>query len=469
MRSMSRRNFLKAASAGGVVAGSGLATTLGGFAARAADTSGYRALVCVFLKGGLDCHDTLFPYDTSSYNQYTNIRPTLLSSYQAMDGGSTRERARLLELNPLNAADYGSRAFALPEEFSGIHNLFESGHASIASNVGPLIRPMDRNTYNTSSSDRPSKLFSHNDQQSTWMALAPEGVRFGWGGRFADAALGSNANANPVFTSISVSGNEVFLSGETAFQYQLDSKGAQVVNALENANLLGSGRDSSLALSLLDEHLRDGASGSLFQQDVASVTARAIDSNALFNDTLEAAAPLATAFPNSGLGSKLSRVAKAIAARGPLGASRQVFYVDTGGFDTHSNQARSLPGLQRQIDEAVSAFYAATEELGVENDVTLFTASDFGRTLIINGDGTDHGWGGHHLIVGGAVNGQRIFGDVPPPTVDHSQDSGRGRLIPTMSVEQFAAPLGRWFGLSEGELLTALPRLSNFSSAPLIV
>ncbi|MEM6415112.1 MAG: DUF1501 domain-containing protein [Pseudomonadota bacterium] len=464
---LSRRNFLQ--SAGSAILGSGLATTLGNFAANAANTSGYKALVCLFFKGGIDCHDTLFPYDTTSYNRYTELRPSLLSDYEAQPGGSTRLRSELLELSPLNSSDFGSRAFALPPELSGLHSLFENGNAAIVPNVGPLLRPMNRTLYNDDINARPLRLFSHNDQQSTWMGLAPEGQRFGWGGRFADAVQASNANVNNTFTAISVSGNDLFLSGENAFQFQINNGGALTIRDLDQPSLLGAGRNSAILPALLTEHFTGNRNGDIFERDVATITGRAIDSNQLFNEAIGTTSPFTVSFPDTSLGKNLRVIAETLGARNTLAVNRQVFYVATGGFDTHSNQAGDLPRLQRSFDEAISAFYTATVELGIENDVTLFTASDFGRTLIINGDGTDHGWGGHHFVVGGAVNGRRILGDVPPFDVDHDQDVGRGRLIPTTSIEQFAAPLGSWFGLTNDETIAALPRLPSFGAIPNII
>jgi uncharacterized protein (DUF1501 family) len=160
-------------------------------------------------------------------------------------------------------------------------------------------------------------------------------------------------------------------------------------------------------------------------------------------------------------------VAETMAVREILGVSRQVFFVALGGFDTHAAQATDLPALQQDIGDSLLAFYRATEELGIAEDVAAFTAADFGRTLTVNGDGTDHGWGSHHFVVGGSVRGGDIYGDIPVAELGHGQDAGNGRLIPTVSVEQFAAPLGRWFGLNDAELQSALPGLSRFPTAPL--
>ncbi len=465
---LSRRHILRG---GAAMAGAGFLPRLGFDAARAADTNGYRALVCVFFKGGMDGHDLLLPYDETSYNRYREIRAPLMSSYDRNEAGARRTRNELLELSPANAGDFGSRRFALPPEMAGLHELFTDGHAAIVANTGPLLETINRTSFRDRSALRPPRLGSHNDQQSTWMALAPEGQRFGWGGLFADAQIAANANEVRAFTAISVAGNEVFLSGQDVQQYQVTGRGANTVQELTRPQLLGSGRNSERAQQLLDEHFR--ASGTtrsnLFERDMATVARRSIEINTLFNDSTVNAPPLLTPFPDSRLGGQLQSIAQVIDSRTILGAKRQIFFASIGGFDTHSNQANSLPGRQREISEAISAFYAATEEMGVAQDVTLFTASDFGRTLTVNGDGTDHGWGGHQFVVGGGVNGGRIFGDVPPAEVDHDWDSGRGRLIPTTSIEQFAAPLGRWFGLNESEILSTLPLLNQFDPAPVFI
>ncbi len=468
---ISRRTLLKSAGALSATTGFGVTSSLGSFAAHAADTSGYKALVCLFFKGGMDNHDTLLPYDTASYNRLSEIRSELFNSYNRLPNGSTRTRGALLPLAPANQSDFGTREFALPPELGGIHDLFTQGRVAIAGNVGPLIEPINRTTFRDRSAERPARLFSHNDQQSTWMALTTEGARFGWGGRFADAALNASANLNPVFTAITVSGNEVFLTGERTVQYKIGSGGTQTIREIDNNRLLGSGRNSDVAQAMLLDHLRgEGlADNNLFETDISTITRRAIDSNSLFEEAIDTATPFATVFPDSRLGGQLASVARTISVRNSLGAARQVFFVSIGGFDTHARQPSSLPNLHTQISDAVVAFYNATVELGVENDVTLFTASDFGRTLVNNDDGSDHGWGAHHFIVGGAVNGGRIFGDVPPWDVDHQYDAGRGRLIPTTSIEQFAAPLGRWFGLNDTELNTALPLLPTFSTPPTFV
>ena len=460
---ISRRQMLKGISAASLSAATmaSLGTALGGFQkANAANVSGYKALVCVFLLGGADNHDILIPYDQSNYDQFANVRASLMSGYASQPGGSTRTRDRLLKLNPTNASDYGGREFALPGEMSGLHGLFEEGNAAIVSNVGPLIRPLNRTQWEDESFARPKRLFSHNDQQSTWMASAPEGAQLGWGGRFADAALASGANnTNREFTTITSLGNELFLTGEQARPYQIGVDGAAEVEILDI--LSGSAVSDDLRA-----HFRAAnfTRSNLIEKDMADAAKNSIDLNELFNESRANLTPFATEFPTHFLGKQLKSIAETIAIRNTLFASRQVFFAAIGGFDTHSNQARSLPRRLGFVDTAMTAFYRSMQEIGLGSDVTVFTASDFGRTLSINGDGTDHGWGAHHFVVGDAVQGKQIYGTVPPPTLDHDQDSGRGRLIPTTSVEQFAEPLGRWFGLNSAELAVALPNFSNFSA-----
>lgn len=458
----SRRDFLKSAAAMSLGAGGGFAMDLNRFNAHAADVSGYKALVCVFLFGGMDGHDTVIPYDTTSYNQYANIRRALFDEYNALEGGSTRTRDRLLPLNLLNASDFPGRQFALPPELGPIHELVDQGNAAIVSNVGPLIVPMTRTEFSNGSAPRPPRLFSHNDQQSVWMASQPEGARFGWGGRIADMAEASAANPDSTFTTISAAGNTVFLSGEIVGQYQVGSNGPSEIRGVGDNSLYG----SQALPDLLEAHLR--AEGqpltNFLRRDFVNVVDTSIDANRTLRASFENAAPFTTAFPNSRLGSQLRVVAQIIALRATLGVSRQVFFVSTGGFDTHSNQANSIPNLHSNIAASMRAFYDATQELGVGNDVTAFTASDFGRTLTVNRDGTDHGWGGHHFVVGGSVAGNRMYGDFPEAAIGHSLDTNNGRIIPTTSVDQYAATLGGWFGLNSTELQDALPGLVNFSN-----
>ena len=457
---ISRRHLLKGIGASALSAAtlSSLGTALTGFqAANAAEVSGYKALVCVFLLGGCDTHDVLLPYDQASYDKFSNIRRSMLSQYASQ--GASRARGDLLALSPTNSADFGGRQFALPPEMSGIHGLFQAGNAAVVANTGPLIVPVTRSQYNAGTVRLPKQLFSHNDQQSTWASGGPEGASYGWGGLFADAVNASGANTNKEFTTISTLSNELFLTGQTVSPYQVSPQGAQEIQALEEFT------DSQLN-DILRRHFRamDFQRSNLIESDIARIANNSVVLNETFNEAYSNLIPVSTQFPASGLGVQLRTIANAIAIRNTLTMRRQVFFAAIGGFDTHSGQAGGLPALLQQIDGAVTAFYSAMQELGIANDVTLFTASDFGRTLAVNGDGTDHGWGSHHIVVGSGVEGKKIHGKVPPAELGHDQDAGNGRLIPTTSVEQYAEPMGRWFGLTNAELAAALPNLSNFAS-----
>ena len=459
--SYSRRRFLQTGAALSMGAATGFANDLMRFNAFAADTSGYRALVCVFLFGGMDGHDTVIPYDQSNYNAYADIRRELFNRYENNEGGSTRERDRLLPLTLANASNFGGRQFALPPELGPLHELIDRGDGAIVANVGPLVVPLNREQFRNRSAPRPPRLFSHNDQQSVWMSSEPEGARFGWGGRLADMIAASSSNPDSTFTSVSASGNTVFLQGEVVGQFQVGRSGPAEIRGVSDDQLYG-----SAALPGMYEATLKGEGQSfsnILQRDFVNIMDRSIEANRTLRESFGAAAPFTTVFPQSGLGAQLQVVARIIALRSALGVNRQVFFVADGGYDSHSNQHQSIPNRHGGIAEAMRAFYDATVEMGVDQDVTQFTSSDFGRTLTINRDGTDHGWGGHHLVIGSSVDGARMVGDFPPTALDHDQDSGNGRLIPTTSVDQFAATLGAWFGLNDGELDTALPGLTNFS------
>jgi len=458
---LNRRLFLKTAGAAAITSAS-IAGRPISFNAHAANTSGYKALVCVFLLGGLDNHDVLLPYDQASYTSFTTARQSLLNRQ-----GSARQRTALLPIAPTNSAILGGRQVALPPEMPQMKALFDQGRAAIVANVGPLIEPTTRTTFESGAARVPPRLFSHNDQQATWQASAPEGAQFGWGGLFADAVLGSGANTgSPEFTTIASTEVGPFLTGRTARAYNVDVSGAATVNALDQLRENDLSSEERRLLEGLQQQLRaDGFRGShILERDFADAVSGGFRSNAAYDQARRSGSGLATNFPGTPLGQQLRSVAETIAVRGQLSVSRQIFYVGIGGFDTHSDQAGSLPMLLGQIDGGIAAFYAAMQELGVSNDVTLFTASDFGRTLAVNGDGTDHGWGGHSFVVGGSVRGKQIYGTVPDFSIGHDADSGSGRLIPSVSVEQFAAPLGKWFGLTDSELTSALPNLANFDA-----
>lgn len=445
----SRRNFLNwSARMAALGAGAPFAMNLAALGAASAQTaSDYKALVCVFLYGGNDNHNTVIPYDAASY-----------AGYQQARGGIARVRNTLLPLTPVTAQ--GGRQFALPLELAPVATLFDAGRAAIVANVGPLLRPTTRAQYESRAVPLPPKLFSHNDQQSVWQASVPEGAQYGWGGRIGDVL--ASANAKSTFTSISVSGNAVWASGQSTLQYQIGPGGAIAVNSLANASLFGSASASQLLNRLVT-----GQRTHVLQNDHTRLMQRGLTANQELRDAMAGIAELQTVFPDGSLAAQLKMAARLIAVRDKIGAKRQVFFVSLGGFDTHAFLSASHPPLLAQLAAALTAFDAALGELNVRTRVTTFTASDFGRSLVSNGDGSDHGWGAHHFVIGGAVKGRDIYGQFPVVAVGTNDDAGQGRIIPTTSVDQYAASFARWMGLSDAQLADVLPNLQYFSPAAL--
>jgi len=451
---INRRDFLKATSATLTCASlGGMTSLLTSMKSHAAENGDYKALVCLFLYGGMDNHDTVIPYDTASHQRWADIRSDIIANQT-----TPRTRENLLPLTPLNAAQFGNRQFALPKEFENIHQLFQSGNAAIVGNVGPLIEPVTATQFENDTVSLPSRLFSHNDQQATWMSGTTEGAQYGWAGLYSDS-LNSGDNT---FANITTSSGELLLTGKNTAPYIISGGRALSLDVIEEA-------DEALKAPLTNHFNTDYFQGSnTLAQDIRNKISQSFSANTQYNQATENTSPLTTSFPRSRLGRQLETVTKTIAARDNLKSNRQVFTIALGGFDTHSDQARKIPKLQNQIDQSVAAFYQAMTELGLQDSVTLFTAADFGRTLATNGDGTDHGWGAHHFVIGGAVQGQQIYGDIPVSELGHELDAGSGRLIPTQSVDQYAAALGQWFGVEPDKLAEIFPNLSSLGEQPAI-
>ena len=424
----------------------------------------YKALVCVFLYGGSDYANSVVTYDSPSYDLYSTIRG---GGAGQSAGGIALGRADLAAtlLTP-GAALPGGRQYALHPSMTGLAGLFNGGKAAVLLNVGPLVVPLTKAQY--SSPDRklyplPPKLFSHNDQQSVWQSSSPEGSTVGWGGNLGDLAMASNGNS--LFTCISATGNSVFLVGDSALQYQVGTTGAVPINGVKAAV------NGSVAVKNALTTLIQQSRPHTLENEYNRVTQRSIAAEAQITGAL-AGVSLATVFPSgNSLADQLKIVARLIAARNSLGSRRQVFMVSLGGFDLHDNLIAQQPGLLAGVSAAMTAFYNATLEMGLADKVTSFTTSDFGRTLSSNGDGSDHGWGGHHLIVGGAVKGKAFYGTPPPVSITDTSSPndqwhvGQGRLLPSTAVDQYAATLARWFGVSDTEMAGVLPNIGHFGAA----
>jgi len=448
MMDQSRRAFLKRAAALGIVGGAGpFVMNLAAIGeAAAATATDYKALVCIFLYGGNDYANTLPPYDQASYNLYASLRSTI---------AHPRDSLTATVLNPTVALP-GGRQYALAPNLAPLIPVFDAGRLAVVLNVGTLIQPTSKANYQAKSVPLPPKLFSHNDQQSFWQASNPEGATTGWGGRIGD--LLQSGNGNSVLTCINAAGNAVFMSGRTAVQYGVTTNGP--VALLNNAvNLFGSATGMSTLRTLMT-----GPRTNLFEDEHAKVTKRSLDTQAQVSAALGVAPNIQTPLPaGNSLADQLRIVLRLISVSQELGAKRQVFFVSLGGFDNHDSILTDHPTLMTRLGAAMRYFHDAAAELGVLDRVTAFTGSDFGRTLTSNANGSDHGWGSMHFVMGGAVNGRAIYGAPPAIANNGPDDVGQGRLLPSLSVDQYASTLATWFGVSNGNLSTVVPNIGNYN------
>jgi uncharacterized protein (DUF1501 family) len=465
----SRRQFLRTASLTSMAGfyASPFLLGLNSLAAMAQGSgmSDYRALVCVFLQGGNDGHGTVIATDPTSFSAFTQAR-----------SGAPGLAYPLSELLPIAPkTSQGGRTFALNPSLAGVQNLFNAGRAAIVANTGTLIAPTTKTQISSNSVPLPSSLFSHFDQTAAWQAIASNGgsaEHVGWGGAVADLIESLNVNSNSMFTCISTAGIALFLSGQSSFQLNVTSAGPVPIYGLSQP-LFGNSAGSTALQSILtaDE-------SNLFAKEYEVVVNRSMQAQALLASAMAPAGaggipnppqyldPVTNMLTDNQLAISMQTVARIIAGRASLGVNRQIFYVQLGSFDTHDGQATQHARLLTQLGQALEYFDQQMIAAGLGNQVTTFTASDFGRTLTSNSDGTDHGWGSHHFVVGGAVTGQDIYGQYPVIGVNQANDLGAGRLIPTTSVDQYAGTLAKWFGLSDGQIKTIFPNFSNFGSSP---
>ena len=436
-----------------------------------APPNGYKALVCLFLNGGNDANNWLVPTDDSTYDAYAAIRQNL-----------TLPDSSLLNLKkPLfpseDYQDADGHTYGFHPACSGLNTLFTEGKVAPIFNVGTLVRPTTRAQYtgSTASYYQPPQLFSHSDQVTQWQTSIPDAPpQTGWGGRVADVL---NSVANPsgnLSMSVSVAGANTFEIGNVISQYSVSTAGAETVTGVTGARL----RAMTNLVALSHANLQRSA--------MAAVTQSAIKSGDLLNSNISATAEAPTGswvwttpFPTSSLGQQMKMIARLIQARGPFNLNRQVFFCTVGGFDTHTTQVSvnnvDLPaspsgvhyGLLSDVSTCMFAFQRAMEQLGVSDKVTTFTASDFSRTLPTNSQGSDHGWGSHHMIMGGGVKGGQTYGNLPTFAINGPDDTGLGRWIPKLAVDQYSATIAKWFGVDNSNMSTVFPNLSRFSTSDL--
>ncbi len=452
MVELSRRKFLQLA-AFGVAARMFPFGTLNAFAGGTENFSDYKALVCIFLFGGNDANNMVVPIDGQARTDYETIR-TVESTLQL-------DAATLLDLRAANYTmpdrSTSSATFGLHPSMTQLHAL--RNNLAIVSNVGTLVTPLTKDQYRNRLEPIPQALFSHRDQQIQSQTASPIAQSpTGWGGRLADCVQTSNA-ATRFPTSVSLSGSNIWLTGSTVQPVTLSAGSRLALNG-------STGTSGEARLAGLQELLNVDTGYSLIQQSDATLS-QGIATGNVINAALDPANALSTPFPDSRLGRQLEHIAKLIKVRDG-NVKRQIFFCAAGGYDTHSEQAAKHAGLLGEVSEAMAAFYGATGELGVANQVTTFTQSDFNRTFQPNPNfGTDHAWGSHQVVLGGSVQGG-IYGDFPnfQPDGPSTTDS-RGRWIPTIGMDQYGATLASWFGLSASDLPSVFPHIENFSLANL--
>jgi uncharacterized protein (DUF1501 family) len=401
----------------------------------------YKALVCLLLSGGNDSYNMLIPRGNAEYAEYAAVRSGLAIPQE--------------DILPINPEVTDGREFGLHPSLTGMKNIFEQGNAAFISNVGTLVEPTTKSGVQSGSSNLPLGLLSHSDQVMHWQTAFPQDrTNVGWGGKMADILKSMNDDIG-VSMNISLGGNNLFQRGDTVTEYAINSDGGVAIAGWN---------EQVPFLQMMTEDITDMMNKQyedVFRDSYSGVLKRSVESNEVFNAAVENAT-VTTPFSNDQLSQRMRMIAQTIAARNELGAKRQIFFVDIGGFDNHDELINAHAGLMGRVDDALTSFYAATEELGVSDCVTTFTISDFARTLTSNGNGTDHAWGGNAIVMGGAVKGKNMYGNYPILSLGNDIEIGGGILIPTTSADEYFAELALWFGVSANDLSQILPNIGNF-------
>lgn len=434
---------------------------MAGKVAAAAAPADYRTLVCIFLGGGNDSFNWLVPRDNARYSAYAAARDNLALPLTSGSPGTA--------LLPLNQSGGDGQLYGIHPQCSGLQELFngmggDTGkrRAAFIANIGTLIEPVTKAQYLAENVPLPKALYSHSDQSDQWQTSVPQGMTqlSGWAGRAADV-LNGTANAGGVSMNISLAGNNLFQVGNSTTQFVVTDRGA--------LTFTGSEAEAGSPLSLKNTAHRSiigQTYSNLMQQSYAQLTKSSIELQEFFLTEFRKPydSEIADLFPSSNyLAQQFRAAAKMIAMRQAIGLHRQTLFLTLGGWDHHTALLSSQAEMFPMLDEALTAFQRALDQLGLQDSVITFSASDFGRTLRSNGNGTDHAWGGNSLVMGGPVNGGRVYGTFPDLTLDSNDDTGYGgRMIPTTSVDQLFAEMLRWFGVPAASMGYVLPNIAHF-------
>jgi uncharacterized protein (DUF1501 family) len=471
--SASRRHFLQTATACSALGAAGpLALNMALMsAASAATATDYKALICLFMSGGNDSFNTLVATDPDSWREYKRWRD---AGSVPLSLPAVGQPGGLIGISP--STPQSGRSFALHPRLVNIAAQFNNKRLAFISNVGPTLGQMDPRNFSAGVAPfLPNALFSHNDQQVVWQSGQTEGASVGWGGRMGDLLASANGS-EAIFTNISTLGGTVFLSGRDVIQYTTDRSVGTEIEAI-NTGVFGSTQSQTIMRRIIT---RD--SQHLFEKEAAAITRRSISASAALKGAALPLGPTGVANPTlvynpffkqdveNTLAVQMQTVARVIGGSAGLGLKRQVFFVGLGGFDSHSTQMPDHDYRMTLVDHAMGYLDGALANLGgrdVRNQVTLFSASDFGRTFSSNGDGTDHGYGAHHFMYGGAVKGGDIFGTFPASGLGHLWDYGKGVLLPQYAVDQYGATLAKWLGVADSSIADVFPNIARFSQRDL--
>jgi uncharacterized protein (DUF1501 family) len=405
------------------------------------NTGDYKALVCILLSGGNDSFNMLIPTG-GEYSEYATVRSNLAIPQN-----------EILGLNPITPGIQLGIHPDMPE----VQQLFQQGKVAFLSNVGTLVEPTTKAQIIDGSVELPVGLLSHADQVMHWQTSFPqERSNIGWGGKMADIIQSMNSNQD-ISMNISLSGNNIYQSGNETIAYTINSDTGSIgILGYDEPDIFHQLMTSGVN-SLLNQQYQD-----VFKQSYSTVVKNSIESNELFNSAITQVAPFNTTFSDNYVSQSLQMIARSIAAQDDLGMQRQTFFLSIGGWDNHDELINNQSALLTQLSTALNEFYSALDEISMNDSVTTFSISDFARTLTSNGNGTDHGWGGNAMIMGGSVKGQEIYGNYPSLALGNDLEIGGGIILPTTSADEYFAELALWFGVSQFDLPVILPNIGNF-------